>query len=145
MNILDHVRVNGSKRVVYVNDEPSLTKQSFSDECDINVIMARFEKTGVLTSENAQSPRYGDFSDVIDYDESLRVVMEAEEAFMALPAKVRARFQNDPSEIIEFVRDPANLQEAVSLGLIEPVVAAAEQLPNSSSLDVTVRTDTNAP
>ncbi|QXP08116.1 MAG: internal scaffolding protein [Arizlama microvirus] len=145
MNIIDRIRSNGSKRVVYVNDEPSLTKQSFSQECDINVIMARFEKTGILSSENAQTPRYGDFSDVIDYDESLRVVMEADEAFMSLPAKVRARFENDPSQLIEFVRDPANVDEAVSLGLMEPVIAASSQLPNSSSLDVTVRTDSESP
>lgn len=144
MNIFDHVRANGSKRVVYVNDEPSLTKQSFSEDCDINVIMARFEKTGVLPSSVNDSPRYGDFSDVVDYDESLRVVMEADEAFMSLPAKVRARFQNDPSELIEFVRDPANMQEARDLGLLAPL-AAADAAGNNSSLDVIVPTDTNSP
>jgi phage internal scaffolding protein len=140
MNIVTEVRSNGSKRVSYVNDEPSLTKQSFSDECDINVIMARYEKTGVLSSENPISPSYGDFTDVVDYDESLRIVMDADEAFMSLPAKVRARFQNDPSEVIEFVRDPANRSEAVALGLI----AASDAAGNNSSLDVIVPTDTNS-
>lgn len=142
MNVVVEIRSNGSKRVSYVNDEPSLTKQSLSDECDINVIMARFEKTGVLSHSNPDSPRYGDFADVVDYDESLRVVMDAEEAFMSLPAKVRARFENDPSQIIEFVRDPANMKEAVSLGLINPSVAAANAAGNNSSLDVIVPTDT---
>lgn len=144
MNIYVGTRSNGSKRYQYVNDEPSLTKQSFSEECDINVIMARFEKTGLLPNVNDQSPRYGDFDDVVDYDESLRIVMEADEAFSALSAKVRARFENDPSQLIEFVRDPANRAEAVSLGLVNPDVAASSQLPNSSSLDVTVRTDTDS-
>lgn len=143
MNIITCIRPNGSKRVQYVNDEPSLTKQSESEDCDINVIMARFEKTGLLTHSNDASPRYGDFADVVDYDESLRVVMEADEAFSSLPARVRARFENDPSQLIDFVRDPANKQEAINLGLIEPLVVASSQLPNSSSLDVTVRTDTN--
>lgn len=138
-------RNNGSKRVQYFNVEPSLTKQSMSDECDINKIMERFEKTGILTHANDSSPRYGDFSDVVDYDESLRVVMDAEESFMSLPAKVRARFQNDPSELIEFVRDPANLNEAISLGLVPPKEAARMQLGNSSSLDVTVPSDTKTP
>jgi len=145
MNIVSCVRSNGTKRVQFVNDEPSLTKQSMSEDCDINVIMARFANTGVLSHENHRSPRYGDFADVVDYDESLRVVMEAEESFMALPAQVRARFANDPSQLIDFVRDPANYDEALALGLVEPRVAAADAAGNSSSLDVTVPTDTKTP
>lgn len=138
-------RANGSKIVRYFNVEPTLTKQSLAEDCDINVIMARFEKTGLLSHTNEASPRYGDFADVVDYDESLRVVMEADEAFMSLPAKVRARFENDPAQLIEFVRDPANAVEALALGLIEPPVAASDAAGNSSSLDVTVPTDTKTP
>ena len=46
------------------------------------------------------------------------MVVKAEEAFMTLPAVVRARFANDPAGIFTFLQDPANRDEAVKLGLI---------------------------
>lgn len=143
-NSIVYTRDNGSKRVRYFNEAPSLTKQSMSDDCDINAIMARFEKTGVLTSVNESSPRYGEYADVVDYDESLRIVMDAQEAFADLPAKVRAKFENDPGQFLDFVGNPANAEEMVTLGLSKPVVAASSQLGNHSSLDIMVPTDTNS-
>ena len=38
---------------------------------------------------------------------------------MALPSRVRRRFDNDPAELMEFLADEANREEAVMLGLIE--------------------------
>ena len=52
------------ERVQLVNDEPSLTKQSFQNECNINSIMKKWEKTGLLPHSRSSQPRYGDFSNV---------------------------------------------------------------------------------
>ena len=99
---------------------PSLTKQSFKDECDINNIVSRFDKTGVLDHEALVKPKFGDFLGVSDYQTALNQVIEAEEAFEALPAKVRARFDNQPADFLEFCSDEKNYDEMVELGLIEP-------------------------
>jgi len=58
----------------------------------------------------------GDFQSV-----ALRVRAD-EDAFAALPAKIRARFSNRPAELVAFVSDSANYDEAVELGLIVPKV-----------------------
>lgn len=100
--------------------EPTLTKQSFRDECDINNIIDRFMKTGVLTHENSSKPQFGDYLGFSDYQDSLNQVIAADEAFDSLPAKVRARFDNDPAKLLAFVGDSENRDEMISLGLIDP-------------------------
>lgn len=113
-----------SKRVQIFFDEPSLTRQEFKNECDINMIMKKFRKIhGVefLKKYNGVvGGQFGDFSDVPDYRTARDQVMRMEEVFMALPAKVRSRFNNDPAELLDFVDNPANLEEARALGLAKP-------------------------
>ena len=46
------------------------------------------------------------------------MVLAADDAFMALPANVRERFNNDPAELVDFISDVANRSEAIDLGLI---------------------------
>jgi len=84
---------------------PSMTKQSFADETDINKIVARFEKTGLIEHLNSREPFYGDVSDIVGYQEALNVVQKADDLFNAYPAKVRERFDNDPVKFIEFISD----------------------------------------
>lgn len=109
------------KRVQKHFFEPSRTKQSFKAECDINHIMKRFKKVaGVDIMERFQGyagGTYGDFSEVTDYRTAIEQVNRANETFMALPAKVRARFSNDPAEFLDFVQNPVNSKEMVELGL----------------------------
>jgi phage internal scaffolding protein len=52
--------------------------------------------------------------------------MAAQDSFLALPAKVRARFDNDPALFVDFASDEANRDELKALGLLreEAVVAA---------------------
>jgi len=93
------------------------TKQSMKDECDINKITARYERTGALPDMIREDPQYGDFSDVPSFQEALHLVSLAETQFGALDARVRARFENDPAQFLAFATDPANLGEMVKLGL----------------------------
>lgn len=106
--------------------EPSLTKQSFKDECDINVILKRYKLTGLV--EHVQSARggYGDFTQVTDYQSALNAVLLAQDAFLELPATIRERFGNEPDAFVRFVDDPANAQALVDLGL-----AVAKDAPAS--------------
>lgn len=127
--------------VVDLEKEPSLTKQEFADECDINTIMARFAKTGEILHVSQSSPRYGDFSSVPDYQTALHIVQDAEASFASLPSKIRDRFHNDPAEFLDFVSDPKNEAELTELGILspppplaeDPAPEAPEPAPESSS------------
>lgn len=100
--------------------QPTMAKQSFQDECDINTIMSRYEKTGLIEHVKDVQGSYGDFTSVDDYHASLNKVISAQEAFYKLPSSIRARFDNDPSHLMAFLEDPENRSEAVKLGLIDP-------------------------
>lgn len=97
-------------------DDPSLTQQQFKDESDINTIVDRFMKTGHLP-DPVSMPQYVDYEGVFDFQSAMNVVRQADENFMRMDAKVRARFHNSPQEFLEFFADPANVDEAVRLGL----------------------------
>ena len=94
--------------------EASATKQEYKDECDINSIMRRYVTQGVLPP-NVKVGRYGDFTNVGDYRECLESLETAKSQFMALPSAVRKRFGNDPANLLAFVMDKSNLEEARSL------------------------------
>lgn len=117
------------------NTEPSMTKQSFRDECDINVIMKKWEKTGVIDHVRDIQGQYGDFTDVKDYRSALDAVIQAQEAFDGFPAELRARFSNDPAQFLDFVQDPSNMEEMISLGLAEAPKVNQESTQTLASTD----------
>lgn len=100
---------------------PSRCQRQFEKDADINVIVDRYLKKGQLPPITKVRPVFGDFSKV-DFQESLDVVMNAKEMFEALPSKVRERFYNDPGNMVSFMSDKNNREEAEKLGLIKPKV-----------------------
>lgn len=98
----------------------SRTLQAFRDECDVNQIMAKFERTALLDHVREYEGRYGDFTDCPqDFHMAMNQVRRTMAMFGTLPAKVRKQFNNDPGMFVEFVSgaDEAQLREA---GLIPP-------------------------
>ena len=122
------------RKYAKVFNQPSLTKQSFKDECDVNQVMKRFNKTGVLDHTNPRRPVYADVSNFTDYQTSVGIVLRAHESFENLPAEIRAKFENDPGKLLEFIDDPANAEEAIELGII-PNPEASEPPPQKSQDD----------
>lgn len=102
-------------------EDVSRAVQSSRDEVDINTIVRRFGLTGQLPHDLAV-PQFADFDEVHDFHSAMNLVAEARDAFMALPADVRGRFDNDPGGLVEFVSDPANLDEMRELGIADPKV-----------------------
>jgi len=96
----------------------SRTKQSFRDECDINTLMRRYERSGVLPN-GVGNARYGDFSAVGDFMEAQNLILRSQAQFRALPSRVRDRFRNDAGEFLRFVNDKRNYDEAKALGLLK--------------------------
>lgn len=109
----------------------SLAKQSFADEVDINTIVRRFGLTGELP-QNVRIPQSGDFTDVQDFHSAMNAIRMAQESFDAMPAEVRARFQNDAEKFVEFCLDDKNRAEAEKLGLVDPSKAIARRKGDAS-------------
>jgi len=123
-NPITYDRDKNSDSAKFIFANPSRTKQSFRDECDINNILRKFNVTGQLPVGSVQ-PQYGDFSGVTDYQSALNAVMAAQDSFLALPAKIRSRFANDPALFVEFASDEANKDELKALGLLRHETAQA--------------------
>lgn len=118
-----YVEIDRSNPAIYLDcsDLPSLTRQEFAEECDINMLMAQYEKTGFLPANvNRTEPRYLDVSDVPDLPRALEILKDTTEAFMSLPATVRREFDNDPVKFIEFAENPENLEKMREWKLAPP-------------------------
>lgn len=117
-----HALSRGERVFAEVSGE-SRTKQSFKDECDINKILARFQRTGAVAHFSKFSPQYGEVPSV-DFHEALLLAKKGIEMFEALPSSLRKRFENSPEAFLAFVQDSKNADEMVSLGLIAKPPAA---------------------
>lgn len=102
----------------------SKTKLEFAEEADINRLMARYTQTGEIPTEITGT--YGDFSEAPDFMQAQEVLLRANRQFDALPAEVRARFQNSPAEFLAFVHQEGNYQELRRLGLLSKEAEARE-------------------
>lgn len=111
-----------------IQTKPSLTKQSFRDECDINVIMGRYLQTGVLDFVNKHQPQYITTTGV-DFHQAMLLVAESQTMFNDLPSAIRTKFKNNPAEFLDFCHDPKNLPEMAEMGLLRPQTAQETSTP----------------
>lgn len=112
------------------------TQQHFKRECDINNILKRMRKNGGIVPPSMLNMRqafYSDVSNLGDFTTMQRQVIDAKTAFMTMSAQVRKRFNHDPAELIAFVQDNNNRDEAIELGLIPKPEPAPEPEPPAPS------------
>lgn len=114
------------------------TKQCFAEECDINNIVNRFRRTGVLPPPPPDTLKYGDISDLTNLQDAMIRAFDAEDMFMRIPAKIRARFENDVFQFLEFADNPSNRDEMVKMGLIDPLAVKDEESTDKKVDDVKV-------
>lgn len=104
-------------------EDASLTQQQFKEESDINTIVDRFMKSGVMPNP-VNMPQYIDYEGVFDFQSAMNTIRQADENFMRMDAKIRARFNNSPQEFLEFFSNAENIPEAIRLGLAVPNAVA---------------------
>ena len=117
----------GKKTPVKIHfTEKSLTKQSFTKECDINTILAKYQKTGAIDHVNKHEAQYG-FASSDTFTESMNIVAKGQTMFEELPSSIRTKFENNPAKFLDFVQDESNAKEMQELGL------ATKKLNNESN------------
>lgn len=107
----------GLRKVGLMFADKGRTKQQFKADTDVNNILKKYMKTGLLPDASRLPAKFGDFSSAPSYLDAMNLINEAHEQFASLNSSLRGRFQNDPSQFLEFCNDPKNLPEMLKLGL----------------------------
>jgi hypothetical protein len=89
-------------------------KQSFKPICDINTIIDKAKRTGVLSHVTANAGFYADMTD-FDYDAARDQIAQTNSVFYELDAEIRREFGNDPGAFLKFVgnKTPEQIVEAI--------------------------------
>lgn len=104
-------------RVAVEPGEPGKVEQAHKDACNVNTIVAKAHRTGLMPFANALAT-YGDFLDDDDYQSAMEKIKKADTAFLTLHPSLRAKFDNDPGKLLQFLSDSANKEAAIDLGLL---------------------------
>lgn len=119
----DFSKSNGSAREDHVTLTvgPSMTRQEFAEECDINNIMQKYDAYLSDPMKSVREPIYYDFTVMPDsLMGAMDVILQGEQAFYSLPAKVRKEFDNNAAAFVDFASDPANAEQMREWGLGAP-------------------------
>lgn len=111
------------------------TEQSHKDQCDVNKIIEKYDRTGLLTHVTKIEARFGDVTGV-DFRRAQDIYINAQKMFDDLPAHVKKRFNQNAGELLEFMENEENRKEAIELGLIAP-----ETPPEKDGLGEHVKAD----
>lgn len=101
-------------------------KQSFEQECDINVILKRFG-IGYEIPQGLRVPQSGDFTGINDFHTAMNAIVKARETFESLPAHIRTKFDNDPGKFVDFTTNEENKEQMLDMGLLNQEAAAKVQ------------------
>lgn len=111
----------------------SMTQQHFKDECDINNIVRSYRGKIPASDE----PAYFMDCTVTDLQSAYQIAESIGSRFESLDSDVRAKFNNNPLELLEFVHNSDNKTAAIELGLLpksepEPTASVtSENVENS--------------
>jgi phage internal scaffolding protein len=130
-------RKNGTFRLASKPSGASKTDQSDKNMVDINLIMERYAKTGVLPHFKEKIAQYLDVTELPSYMEAQKQISEAKELFNQLPAKVRKLMNNNPAKLEEFIEDPDNEDILLKYKLIEKVQKKVDSSSRSEKDDPT--------
>lgn len=93
------------------------TEQNHKKECDVNLILKKYDKTGLVTHIQQFEAEFGDYTG-LDFRNMLDTVRHAQADFDQLPSEIKKRFNHDPGELLAFIDDDNNYEEAIKLGII---------------------------
>ena len=92
--------------------------QAQTQMTDISKLLEPAMRKGLLKHSIQYSDQYDDIPSTT-YQEALNTVAKAEQMFDDLPINMRNRFNNNPSEFLEFTHNPANAPEMAKLGMLK--------------------------
>lgn len=107
------------RSVIQCTQEEGKTEQTHVQDVDINNII---KKHGADYIKKINGLREWVYDDVTgnDFQESMNAIIKARETFADVPLQIRKQFDHDPIKMLDFVRNPANADRLVEMGLAHP-------------------------
>lgn len=115
------------KHAISFKDHPSKARPSFADECDVNLIVDRYMRTGQIPLEHRAPPQYGDAPDITFY-EAACIQAEIASKQAERPSEAESASTPDPTTGSE-QKTAQNGSQAVS----EPQEAPQDAAPDEQS------------
>lgn len=115
----------GAKMRVAIDTGDGLTEQNHKAEVDVNNIVRKYNKTGLIDHLNTFEQKYADVTGY-DYQESMNTVSAANSLFENMPSVIRNKFGNNVGAFLNFVDNPDNHAEMVEMGLAKPKVVEVD-------------------
>lgn len=106
-----------SERYPHKTGGEPMTEQHHKKACDINNIIAKYAKTGLVDHINRHQGTYGDATGA-DFKAAQDLIAEQTSIFYELPAKVRTQFDNDPAQYLDLMQTDDGLETL--RGLLTP-------------------------
>lgn len=122
------------REVIARSAKDGRTQDWYREESDINHILETFKRSNdpsVLMRPGA-NPQFVDLPEGLDYQAAMIQVSKAEESFMNLPSKMRAKFDNDPRTFLDALHDPVHQEYFAAQGFVTPRPAPPQPKKNEA-------------
>lgn len=119
--------------VIDCSDDPGKTEQSHKAEVDINAIIKKHGIDMIAKTSKVIQLKYDDNPDN-DFQETMNMLIKANQSFESLPSQIRRRFANDPAQFMDFVHNKDNQEEMYNMGLAD----RPEPEEESNPIEVTI-------
>jgi len=136
------VRHRFSERIAFIAPwaDDDRTQQHFLHQVNVNNIVAKYRKTGIVEHVKRAQARYGDFSELAEFATNMDKVAKAQQGFEALPAAIRNEFKNSIPGFFEYIQDPKNREQCEKWGIFNKKPdAPAEPVPAGSKKDGSIK------
>jgi len=123
-------------------DEEIRVEQSHKDEVNINNIVKRHGMDLIAKTAALQQFTYDDNPNN-DFQETMNMILKAQDSFSSVPSEIRRQFDNNPAKFMDFIHNGDNQQQLIDWGLakapektqpIEVVVTNPETPPAEPQL-----------
>lgn len=107
-------------------NEDSLTEQNHYYDSLTTTIINKHKQVGIdLFRSQIDINQDGvlDFTQATDFHDYQNKIAQAQSSFESLPAILRKRFGNNSMNMLKFLQDPKNLNEAIELGLVNKPIS----------------------
>lgn len=129
---LQHSKAFKRERTHPVMETESMTEQSHGNSVEIHHILKKYRAQGIdLFNDNVLANWWQEVNlvDAPDFQEAQNMIARANELFMQVPSDIRADFDNDPGQFIEFMSDPENREEIEEYGFDASHLGGASDTP----------------
>ena len=130
-----------SVRQAHPTGGKTLTERHHAKTCNINAIMAKYNKTGLVDHINRHEARYGDVSGA-DFQRAQNLIAEQKTIFHELPAAVRAAYDNDPAIYLDEVLTEEGQERHAALLDPDPDKPDLETGPETPPAEAQTTTET---